>query len=60
MHGVLTPKVDPIWSLMNAETQLLEGLKSCLCGQHPLPPHVELQQFCQKQLNLSLYGDVDL
>jgi hypothetical protein len=29
-------------------------------GQQFLPPHVQLQQFCQKQLNLSLNGVVAL
>jgi hypothetical protein len=60
MHGVLTPKVVPIVSMFIIGTQQDDGLKSVRAGQHDLPPHVVLKQFCQKQLNLSLNGDVVL
>jgi hypothetical protein len=63
MHGVLTPKVEQIESRLYIgvhTAQPKDGLKSCRVGQHALPPQLELKQFCQKQLNLSLNGDVVL
>jgi hypothetical protein len=60
MHGVLKPKVEPMASRQYIATQQDDGLKSCRIGQQLLPPHVELKQFCQKQLNLSLNGVVAL